>query len=99
MTKGLIHQPEDCYRTVAHIEYPDDSYGQEIHDWLASGGIVGMVIRKRYIGQPFSRAQAFKFANDWINDANRKSGFSNFCNTARASSSTLNGLPQRRPAD
>ena len=31
-----------------------------------------MVIRKRDIGQPFSRAQAFKFANDWINDANRK---------------------------
>ena len=72
MTKGLIHQPEDCYRTVAHIEYPDDPYGQEIHDWLASGGIVGMVIRKRDIGQPFSRAQAFKFANDWIKDANRK---------------------------
>lgn len=72
MTKGLTLQLEDCYRTVALIEYPDDPYGQEIHDQLASGGIVGMMIRKRDVGQTFSRAQAFKFANDLINDANRK---------------------------
>ncbi len=31
-----------------------------------------MVMRKRDIGRPFSRAQAFKFVNDRINDANRK---------------------------
>ena len=32
MTKGLTLQLEDCYRTVALIEYPDDPYVQEIHD-------------------------------------------------------------------
>jgi len=31
-----------------------------------------MVIRKRDIGRPLSRAEAFKSVNDWINDANRK---------------------------
>ena len=72
MTQGLPLQLEDCYRTVALIEYPDDPYVQEIHDQLASGGIVGMIIRKRDVGQTFLRAQAFKFANDLINDANRK---------------------------
>jgi len=72
MTNALIHQLEDCYKTVAHIEYPDDPYAQEIHDWLARGGIAGMMIRKRDIGQPFSRVQAFKFVNNLISDASRQ---------------------------
>ena len=69
MTSAPIHQLEDCFRIVAHIEYPEDVYIQEIHDWLARGGVVGMMVRKRDIGQPFTRAQAFKFLNNMISNA------------------------------